>query len=154
MERVKSSKQEESPEETGARIIRELLASPSPTQTLEEDLLETNMRFTQQKEIIPLQLAMEQQKHRIRASVVANLEKYFREHPPLTKEHRQSQEEAANAFAKKRINELREHTKKLIEDSHAIRKSRDAAIRTFCRKNNPVDPVAPLQSTHSIASTT
>ncbi|MBI2117419.1 hypothetical protein HYT95_00835 [Candidatus Peregrinibacteria bacterium] len=131
MERVKPPKQEESPEETGEKIIRKLLDAPSPPQTLEEDLLETNMRIAQ-KEIIPLQLAMEQQKHRIRASVAADLEKYFREHPPLTREHRRSQEEAANAFMKKQIDELKAHTKKRIEDLHAIRKSRDAAIRTFC----------------------
>ena len=137
MERVKPPPQEESPEEAGARIIRDLLAMPDPPQTLEEDLLETNMRFAQNEEIIPLQLALEHQKLALRASIAAQLEEHVRACPSLTKEQRASRHEAARAFEKKQIAALREHTKKLIKDLHTSRKNRDAAIRTFCKNRYP-----------------
>src|SRR3989338_6987658 len=113
MERVKPPPQEESPEEAGARIIRDLLAMPDPPQTLEEDLLETNMRFAQNEEIIPLQLALERQKLALRASIATQLEEHFRACPSLTKEQRASRNEEARAFEKKQIAALRKHTRKL-----------------------------------------
>ncbi len=136
MVRPKPPPQEESPEEAGGRIIRDLLAMPDPPQTLEEDLLETNMRFAQNEEIIPLQLALERQKLALRVRIAAQLEEHFRAYPSLTKEQRASRHEAARAFEKKQIAALREHTRKLIDDLHAARRRRDEAIHEWCRKNN------------------
>lgn len=133
MERQKKlSMPEESPEEAGARIIRGLLDMPDPPRTLEEDLLETNMRMVQEKDIIPLQLALERQKLALRASIAAQLEEHFRANPSLTKEQRASRHDAARAYERKQIAALREHTRKLIDSLHAVRKRRDEAIRAWC----------------------
>lgn len=151
MERPTSPQQEEPPEEAGARIIRELLAMPDPPRTLEEDLLETNMRMVQEKDIIPLQRALERQKAALRASIAAQLEEHFRTNPSLTKEQRASRHEAASAFAKKQIAALREHTRKLINDLHAVRKRRDEAIRAWCRTHSMPDDLTLPPALHSTA---
>ena len=148
MERTKPSPHDESPEEIGGRIIRDLLARVDPEQTLEEDLLETNARVAQQ-EIITLQLAMEQQKHSIRVRVAAQIEKHFQAHPLLTKEHRQSKEEAANAFVEEQIAGLKAHTKELIKAVYVIQKLREGNIRRFCRKYEPHNPSIPLPAIHT-----
>ena len=147
---MKHPRNEESAEEIGGRIIRELLNSPSPPQTLEEDLLETNMRIAQEEEIIPLQLAMEQQKHSLRFRIAAQIERHLQAHPSFTKEQRASRIEAAHAFEKKQIDKLKEHTKKLIENLHTIRERRDAAIRKFCRNRDPKIP--PVSSSETPAT--
>lgn len=152
MERPKKlSTPEESPEEAGARVIRELLAAPDPPRTLEEDLLETSMRIVQEKDIIPLQRALERQKAALRASIAAKLEEHFRANPHLTKEQRASRHDAARAYERKQIAELREHTKKLINDLHAVRQRRDEAIRAWCRTHDCHNPIVPPLSVHSIA---
>lgn len=132
---------EESPEEAGGRIIRELLAMPDPPQTLEENLLETSMRMVQEKEIIPLQRALERQKLALRTSIADQLEKHFHAHPYLTKEQRASRLDAARAFGRKQIAALREHTKKLIDSLHAVRTRRDEAIHAWCRTHATHDGV-------------
>ena len=108
MERLKSPPREESPEEAGARIIRDLLAMPDPPQTLEEDLLETNMRFVQNEEIIPLQLALERQKLALRASIATQLEEHFRACPSLTKEQPQRSGPRIRKKADRRATETHE----------------------------------------------
>lgn len=135
MECVKSPKREESLEEEGGRIIRELQNSPDPEQTLEEDLLETNACITQ-REITTLQLAMEQQKHVLHARIAAQVERHFQSHPSFTKEQRDSREEAARAFAKRHVDELKEHTRELIRAAYVIQKLREADIRVFCRNHD------------------
>lgn len=131
---------EEPAEDIGERIIQKLLNTPDAPKTLEEDLLETDMRITHHS-IAVLQIAMEGQKNTIRSRVATQLEKHLKNHSSFTKEHQQSLIEAADTFAKKQINELKEHTKKVIEDIYKIQKLHEADIRTFCKNYVPNDGV-------------
>lgn len=135
---------EETPEEAGERIIRKLLDMPSLEQTLEEDLLETDTRIIHHS-IAVLQLAMEEQKKNICSRVAAQLEKHLKGHSSFTQEQQQSLVEAANAFTKKQIDALKEHTKKVIGDIYKIQKLREADIRTFCqdRDHHTLSPRLP-----------
>lgn len=146
MEKRTPPPHEESPEEAGAQIIRKLLDTPDVPPTLEEDLLETNARITQ-KEITTLQLAMGERKRHLIVLVASQTEQHLREHPSFTKEQQQSRVDAANAFVRKQIDELRKDTQELIDAAYVIQKLREADIRIFCRKKDPPSPSISLTAT-------
>lgn len=138
MDRIKHPPNEESAEELGEQIIQELLKSPSPPETLEEDLLETSARMAN-RNITLLQTAMAREKFSMLQRITSQTEQYLAGRPSLTKEEQRNLAEAATAFARKQIAELREHTHLLITALQVEWEKRDVSIRTFCRKNDPND---------------
>lgn len=136
MERIKHLPNEESAEEIGERIIQELLHSPSPPQTLEEDLLETLARITH-RTIAELQREFQRKRYAICRDVVAQTETYLREHPKITKEERGSKKEAATHFARNQVEAHREAASLTIVAMLCEEKRRAAAIRTFCQNHDP-----------------
>ena len=150
MERTKPPPHDESPEETGARIIQELLDTPEPPPTLEEDLLETSARIAH-RNIAIIQVEMATKKFHLRQKIASQTEQYLAERPSMAKEEQKTLVEAASTFARKQVSELREHTLLLITALHVEREHRDASIRTFCRGKTPPSPFMPIPERHSIA---